>query len=902
MVSFIKMDLEAFYDAPNAATLGSSTREQLVEIARHYKIDFEDDVLKDQLKADVIITLHERGVLPKRAGGAVSEHLDVSSQSPVGHERLTFEQQEKLLRLQLELESVKLRVVRESAALGAAGGSGPARENSEGSANLRYVPKFNERDPDTFFTLFERVAAARGWPDAEKILLLQCVLTGKAQEAYSAVCAQENLTYACVKSAVLKAYQLTAEAYRQRFRQWVKQDRQTHVEFVNELMTHFKRWCTAAGVATLEKLSDLIILEQFKNALSGQVVTYLNEREPDNVIKAAELADDFALTHRCFDSGMRPVPGGEFGNARVLVEKAGAVRKNPGRSARSREADVCHYCHNVGHWKDRCPLLKSKGRASPSMLCVDVPRRGSDAAVGFSGRSGFEPFITTARVSLAGSSESATIKVLRDTGAMHSFVVESVLPFSKESQVSDFILMRGMELGCVPVPRHSVFLECDFVSGVFPVAVRPALPVEGVDMILGNDICGGNVFASGPPSPVVGSEPSTLVSCREDDTVFPACAVTRAQAKRTADPVGDVPVLGESVTLPLLPVAVARKDWVSALKCDSSISSLQDQVVSSVQIRDMAQGYFEQDSVLVRKWSGCVGEVLCEPRFQLVVPGEFRPHVLKAAHDQSGHVGVRKTYLSALKHFFWPRMKRDIAQYIKSCHVCQLTGKPNQAVKPAPLHPIPVLHEPFEYLLIDCVGPLPVSKSGCKFLLTVMCQTTRYPAAFPLRTITAKAVVKALSQFVSVFGIPKVIQSDRGSNFTSHMFAQVLKLLGVRHNQSTPYHAQSQGALERFHQSLKSLLRAFCVELARDWEEGLPWLMLAAREALQDSLGFSPNELVFGHTVRGPLAMLKDNLVSSDAPTNLVDYVNGFWASFVCFWLFGSGEARVGSREDEGAV
>lgn len=91
-----------------------------------------------------------------------------------------------------------------------------------------------------------------------------------------------------------------------------------------------------------------------------------------------------------------------------------------------------------------------------------------------------------------------------------------------------------------------------------------------------------------------------------------------------------------------------------------------------------------------------------------------------------------------------------------------------------------------------------------------MCQSTRYPAAYPLRSITAKAVVRALSQFISAFGIPKVIQSDQGSNFSSHMFAQVLKSLRIKHSQSSAYHTQSQGALERFHQTLKSLLHAYC--------------------------------------------------------------------------------------------
>ncbi len=80
-----------------------------------------------------------------------------------------------------------------------------------------------------------------------------------------------------------------------------------------------------------------------------------------------------------------------------------------------------------------------------------------------------------------------------------------------------------------------------------------------------------------------------------------------------------------------------------------------------------------------------------------------------------------------------------------------------------------------------------------------MCQVTRYPAVYPLRSLTAKLVIKALTQFVSVLGIPQIIQSDQGSNFTSNLFGQVLKHF-IFNNLSSAYHAQSQGALERFHE------------------------------------------------------------------------------------------------------
>lgn len=86
---------------------------------------------------------------------------------------------------------------------------------------------------------------------------------------------------------------------------------------------------------------------------------------------------------------------------------------------------------------------------------------------------------------------------------------------------------------------------------------------------------------------------------------------------------------------------------------------------------------------------------------------------------------------------------------------------------------------------------------------------------------------------------------------------------------------RSQGVLERFHQTLKAMLRAYCVQLRGDWEEGLPWLLLAAKEVVQESTGFSPNDLVFGHIVRGPLALLRDNWRETESPWNLLEYVHG---------------------------
>ncbi|XP_070401608.1 uncharacterized protein [Nothobranchius furzeri] len=155
--------------------------------------------------------------------------------------------------------------------------------------------------------------------------------------------------------------------------------------------------------------------------------------------------------------------------------------------------------------------------------------------------------------------------------------------------------------------------------------------------------------------------------------------------------------------------------------------------------------------------------------------------------------------------------------------------------------------------------------------------TTRFPEAIPLNSITTRSIIRALTHFFSIFGLPKVIQTDQGTNFKSKLFKQVTKTLGITHVMSSAYHPQSQGALERWHQTLKAMLTKYCLSKSKTWEEGLPFVLFAAREAVQDSLGFSPAQLVFGHTPRGPLKALKERFLFSDLPDRKVrEYVQLF--------------------------
>ena len=314
---------------------------------------------------------------------------------------------------------------------------------------------------------------------------------------------------------------------------------------------------------------------------------------------------------------------------------------------------------------------------------------------------------------------------------------------------------------------------------------------------------------------------------------------------------------------------------------DPEILPLLERALDEKEIDQVPVCFYVKNGILMRKWRP--PDVSAEDEWtvnhQIVVPRVYRPEILNLAHEtpMSGHLGINKTYHKILNHFYRPGLKSDVSQFCKSCHTCQMVGKPNQTIPKAHLQPIPAFDEPFSRIIIDCVGPLPKTKAGHEYLLTIMCASTRFPEAIPLRNIKTKNIVKALVKFFTFVGLPKSVQSDQGSNFMSGIFQQVMHELGITQYKSSPYHPESQGALERFHQTLKNMIRSYCFDTEKDWDEGIHLLLFADRESVQESLGFSPFELVFGHTVRGPLKLLKEKFLSNDdSSLNLLQYVSDF--------------------------
>lgn len=132
-----------------------------------------------------------------------------------------------------------------------------------------------------------------------------------------------------------------------------------------------------------------------------------------------------------------------------------------------------------------------------------------------------------------------------------------------------------------------------------------------------------------------------------------------------------------------------------------------------------------------------------------------------------------------------------------------------------------------------------------------------------MRRITSKIVFEKLIDFFSRYGLPRVIQTDCGTNFTSKVFRGKCAELAIQHITSVPYHPESQGVVERFHQTLKSVLKKHCYGNGSDWDKALPFALFAIRNHPNSSTGVAPFELVFGHKVRGPLEIVFEMLESN---------------------------------------
>ncbi|XP_076049636.1 uncharacterized protein LOC143030371 [Oratosquilla oratoria] len=972
-----------FLENPDIHSLYQLKVDDLHKLAEVYEITVLD-APKGDLQRQIMTALVRKEVLGgisgnesereegQLSGNAESNKCDWRAQVEI--EKIRAEKELKLKEMENKIRLKEIEVFGTQGGRNAGGG---------GDDRVSQLPEFIEGEAEDFFIQFEKLATIRKWERSDWAMLVQAKFTGKAREAFAGLSLHDSVRYHRVKEAVLKTSEMTPEVYRRKLRSMKKTDGQTYGEMARESTMRFERWCKSERVEDFEDLKQLMLLEHFTERAHPDIRYEICRSRIKNITDAAQLADELTVMRKMCTGQVSHKPVGirnvghaygrndqrvghfdyrqdHYNHQRSQPHYAPQYQErskprnppqyNPMRqqnfngyvNRQERSHVKCYGCGESGHVQYQCrKVSKSAGLTvawRKPQVSLDVEPKRKEKIV-----DSFQPFITEGTISLPGGAKKQ-IKILRDTGANLSLVLRETLDWTESSYTGEEARIRGVVAG-TNTPLHYVEIDTGYVSGKVEVGVREELPINGVDMLLGNDLAGdkvvpepimiakplgnvkdGNVdvqgegdvldigirrkvqseCGNGEGTTVAGSKESLSggeVNASEESAddgsiqrIYPACVVTRAMMrnKETNDEdmgLGDIfdeekehkPVEDESVEMKLEispDFNVGRRELIEAQRNDPTLKECFGEANRNGVSDDSSTGFYLHDHVLMRKWrpASVPATEHWEMKMQIVVPKKYRHTLIALSHESSlaGHLGVRKTAGKLLTHFYWPSLKRDVAEFCRTCDVCQRVGKPNQVIPRAPLQPIPAFCKPFSKIIIDCVGPLPRTRRGNSYLLTIMCVATRFPEAIPLRSIHAKSIVRELVKYFSWVGLPEVIQSDRGSNFTSGMFRKILKGLHIEQKLASAYHPQSQGSLERFHQTLKNILRVYCEDLGIDWDEGVPLALFAVRDAVQESTGFSPFELVYGHDVRGPLSMMKEKWLGKSDDPHLLTYVSEF--------------------------
>ena len=786
------------------------------------------------------------------------------------------EAEEKKAEREAEREIERLRIELETKRLEATSREREQRTVASGmriSGRSPELPPFADGhdDLDNYLLRFERYAGVAGWEKQIWATQLSALLSGRALEVYSRLSQEDAMEYDVLKVALLTRYNFTEEGYRQRFREVKPANHESPSQFIVRLRNFFNKWVELSNSeATYEGVVSLMIYEQFINSCPKELAIHLKERKPKTVEEMAEWAEQYLFAHgRSFSWGdsrqKREAARSEtkrtsgqsdhvrcyrcqgFGHrAEHCSYKDLDTKGNRGSEERDRKR--CYRCGKTGHIARDCRIpqkLEESGRpvSSHKVGCAVKVSTGSEEETGeevgvLELKSGKNiKVLNGACVNaelkdkmpvVTGRVEGKTVEVLRDTGCSGVIVRRDLVKEEEITNRTGYMLTVDRTVRRAPVGM--VNIDTPYYTGrVEALCLQDPL----FDLIVGN-IEG----ARAPEDPDVKWDVAAAV-------------VTRSQARKD---IVDPPLKVKEITFNGV---VTKERLGSTQREDESLRKYGD--MKDILVRGNFEVTYEWHKGILyrtRRRKDGDGEYVR----QVMTPNALRKRVMELAHDSvfSGHLGTRRTEERIQASFYWPGMHKDINSFCRSCDICQkIVAK--GALHRAPLGKMPIIDMPFKRVAVDLVGPItPASDRGHRYILTLVDYATRYPEAVALKSIDTETVAEALIDIYSRLGIPEEVLSDLGPQFVSECMREVARLLSIKQINTSPYHPICNGLVERFNGSLKKMLRRLCCDQPKQWHRYINPLLFAYREVPQEATGFSPFELLYGRTLRGPMQILKE--------------------------------------------
>lgn len=270
---------------------------------------------------------------------------------------------------------------------------------------------------------------------------------------------------------------------------------------------------------------------------------------------------------------------------------------------------------------------------------------------------------------------------------------------------------------------------------------------------------------------------------------------------------------------------------------------LNDEIFEYINIRDFKKACFETLTDVV---------IHLTPQIKNVTSETEKLEIMQRFHDDKmwgGHTGQKKLLNKIKAQYTWKNLAKDVAKYVRNCNKCMLNKVKSATREAMMITKTP--HRALDVMIADSVGPMTETPNGNIYIITLICELSKYLITIPVRDHTAKTAAKAIFEhFVLVYGPMKELRTDGGSEFKNALFSELCKLMGTDQKISTPHHHESVGSIERNHRSLNEYLRAYAENL-NEWDAYLPYFNFCYNTTSNEAFDnkYTPYELVFSRKV-----------------------------------------------------
>ncbi|XP_077535201.1 uncharacterized protein LOC144147046 [Haemaphysalis longicornis] len=730
------------------------------------------------------------GVVQVESETIILKRMELEREARESEERmqkLKLESDERLRRLELETRAGTQTPTGSVSDEGRRPGLDPVTQCAKVPKGLK-LPC--DADIPLWFDEVERLFVTYGVPESSRVHLVVPALSERVRYMLRGLGDSECNDYEAVKKAVLQELRLSPAEYLDRFAKAAKRNDETWSQFASRVGTQFDYYLKSRKVETKEEVVALMVADRMKNSLSAEGLEYVRLREAETWLKPPEIANVLQT----------------FEQAKGRGSAVGRRDQVPPRNTNSgKRMWICSVCKGEGQHFRLCPKIAEKpgnpGRsAHVQRVIVEDASAVQAQDAGFT--SGGQR-ILVAEVNALGSIDELrksrlqhveldcagkTVTATIDTGSEVTVVRESLVP-QDAMQPSGTIRL---------VPAFGESVSARVVS--LPVSLRQAVSVvgspkvqlicavtnnlaEGLDCLLSRE--DWELLTKCHPNREANSTAETFASSRGDCEVGtgaisePAAAVCEITGETAPEaPAEEIDEAGE--------VEGPRARLLASQLTDDSLKK------AWADAKRGKAGMFVSDGLLFHRDTIAGAKVT-----QLVLPSERRAEVLLLAHESlwGGHLGPKKTKARIKYSFFWPGLEADVSHHCQTCHGCQIRADRRLSDR-VPIVPLTRPDHPFQVVNVDIIGPLDVpSGRGHKYALCLVDLCTRWPEVVCLRSLTAKATCEALLTIFSRTGIPELICSDQGTNFTSQLTQSFLERLGCAPRFSTPEHPESNGTL-----------------------------------------------------------------------------------------------------------